>query len=143
MDIAVRAAAMFDSLTVAVCDNPSKKPLFTFPERLMLIKQALPGEPKISCVSFSGLLTDFCRVIGARYIVRGIRNGIDYTYEAELAKTYKSLSPDVECVYLMSDNTSNVSGTTVRELLSYGADVSGFVPEKSVKLLKELYKSKI
>ena len=132
LDIFGRAAALFDEVVIAVGVNKSKSAsssrLFTSDERLEMIAEAVSPWPNVKVQGFTGLVTDFCRDIGAQAIVKGLRGSGDYDYELQMAQMNAHLT-DVETVFLMTDpSMSFVSSSLVKEVASFGGDVSGLVP---------------
>ena len=132
LDIFGRAATLFDEVVVAVGVNKSKSGassrLFTSDERLEMIAEAVEPWPNVKVRGFTGLVTDFCRDIGAQAIVKGLRGSGDYDYELQMAQMNAHLT-EVETVFLMTDpSMSFVSSSLVKEVASFGGDVSGLVP---------------
>lgn len=129
MDIIRRAATLFDRLIVAVFTNASKSPLFTLEERLSLIGRetaSLPG--KIEVIACSGLLVDVAASTGAMAIVRGLRSGTDFDYEAPMAGMNRALAPSVETVFLVAaPSLQPISSTLVKEIARGGGAIDGFV----------------
>ncbi|MGD0877626.1 MAG: pantetheine-phosphate adenylyltransferase [Anaerolineales bacterium] len=129
IDIATRAARLFDELVVAVYDRPLKSLLFLPEERIALVTQALQDNPRIRVVSYSGMTVDFCRQIGAQVIVRGLRVFSDFEFEFRMALANHRLAPDIEVVAFITDEEHTfLSSSTVREIASLGGDVSSMVP---------------
>lgn len=136
MDIALRAARLFDEVVVAVYDKPLKNLLFTPEERLTLVREAFQGQENITVMGYSGLTVEFCRAIGAQVIVRGLRVFSDFEHEFRMALANHRLAPDIEVVALItSEEHSFLSSTTVREIASLGGDVSTMVPPHVAKAL--------
>ena len=133
LDIFGRAAALFDEVVVAVGVNKSKAKsssrLFTSDERIAMLTDAVGPWPNVTVQGFTGLVTDFCRDIGAQSIVKGLRGSGDYDYELQMAQMNAHLT-DVETVFLMTDpSMSFVSSSLVKEVASFGGDVSGLLPD--------------
>ena len=132
LGIIKRAASLCDMLIVAVARNSAKKPLFTLEERLEIIKESYPGNGQIQIVSFNGLLADFCVKNGISFIFRGLRSSADFDYECSIARMNSCLAPEVQTVFLMADEEySFVSSSIVKEVASYGGDVSSLAPARS------------
>ncbi|MEP9381191.1 pantetheine-phosphate adenylyltransferase [Nocardioides sp. KR10-350] len=132
IDIIGRAAALFDEVIVGVGVNRSKSAssskLFTADERMAMIRDAVTPWPNVRVEGFSGLVTEFCREVGAVAIVKGLRGSSDYDYELQMAQMNSHLT-DVETVFLMTDpGMSFVSSSLVKEVASFGGDVADFVP---------------
>lgn len=154
LDIVQRAAGMFDSLVVLVSQNASKKNLFSAEFRCEMAQAAVSHLPNVSVAVNDGLTVDFMKSVGARYLVRGIRNASDLDAEQAVAWNNKVLYPDVETVFLLSAQEHLViSSSLVRELLKCGCAkgtpqseqkklISKFVPQNMVSmLLKQFRKS--
>ncbi|MFO1078735.1 MAG: pantetheine-phosphate adenylyltransferase [Planctomycetota bacterium] len=129
LDLVHRALPLFDSLTVAVALNSQKQPTFTADERVAMLKQVLPADPRLSVTTFRGLVVDFCRKRGIGAILRGVRTVSDFEYEYQMALTNRHLAPGIETVFVMpSVQYSYVSSSLIREIVRNGGDASGFVP---------------
>ncbi|MDD2694836.1 MAG: pantetheine-phosphate adenylyltransferase [Anaerolineales bacterium] len=140
VDIACRAAGLFDEVVVAVYDRPLKSLLFSPQERIKLVAEALKEYPNISVAGFSGLTVEFCRKIGAKVIVRGLRVFSDFEYEFRMALANHRLAPEIEVVALISaEEHTFLSGSTVREIASLHGDVSSMVPTHVEKALKKRF----
>ncbi|PZU11751.1 pantetheine-phosphate adenylyltransferase [Sphingomonas sp.] len=129
MDIIGRAALLFDRLVVGVFTNAAKSPLFTLEERLALLARevaSLPGA--IEVIACSGLLVDVAADVGASAIVRGLRSGTDFDYEAPMAGMNRRLVANVDTVFLVAEPALQpISSTLVKEIARGGGDISGFV----------------
>ena len=139
IDIAQRARKLFAKLYVAVVANPHKKPMFTLQERVELTKAALgeAGINGIEVISYDGLLVECAREHNADAIVRGLRANSDFEYEFQMALTNRDLDPDFESVFFMTAGKwSFLSSSIVKEVASYGGDVSTFVPKTVETALK-------
>ena len=130
LDVARRAASLFDNVIIAVYDGvPKRGALFTPPERVALAAQAVPDEPRIAVQTYQGLTIEFARRVGARALVRGLRGIGDFDHELQLAHMYRELAPEIEVICLMtSARFSFVSSSLIREVASLGGDISDFVP---------------
>ncbi len=141
IDIATRAARLFDEVVVAVYDRPLKSLLFLPEERIALVTQALQDKPRIRVVSYSGMTVDFCRQIGAQVIVRGLRVFSDFEFEFRMALANHRLAPDIESIAFITDEEHTfLSSSTVREIASLGGDVSSMVPSYVNAALKNKLK---
>ena len=130
LDIALRAAALFDHLTVAIYARPMKNLLFTTEERRAMLEEALGHIPNISIVTYKRLTVDFAREVGAQAIVRGLRVISDFELEFQMALTNKKLAPEIEFVCLMtSQEYAFLSASTLKEIAMLGGCVEGMVPE--------------
>ncbi|NLG33914.1 MAG: pantetheine-phosphate adenylyltransferase [Lentisphaerae bacterium] len=129
VDVAERAAHVFESLTLAVAEDPRKTLLFPVDERIALAKESLAHLPNVEVVPFAGLLVDWARSRGIHTLIRGLRAFSDFEYEFQMALTNRKLAPDVETMFLMpNEDFSYVSSSMVREIASLGGDVERFVP---------------
>ena len=144
LDVIVRAIRLFDKLVVAIAENPWKKPLFTFEERIKMARQVIEQAEYLERVEirgFDGLTVDFAREIGARSIIRGLRAVSDFEYELQIALTNRNLAQDIESVFLMpSVEYIYLNSTTVKDVAKHGGDVLNFVPEIVMKKLREKLK---
>jgi pantetheine-phosphate adenylyltransferase len=137
LDVARRACEVFDRLIVATTTTVSKQPLFSLEERIGLLQRAILDPAfgcadKVEIASFSGLLVDFCRAVGARTIVRGLRAVSDFEYEFEIAMMNRSLAPDIETVFLVSSpEYMFVSSSLIKAVAASGGGVSQFVPPEA------------
>jgi len=129
IDIALRAARIFDEVIVGVYDMPKKKLLFDVDERLDLTNQAFADSPKIRVVKFSGLTVDYAREEGATVLIRGLRVFSDFELEFRMGLANKKLAPEIETVAIMTDiQHISISSSTIREIAELGGDVSSMVP---------------
>jgi pantetheine-phosphate adenylyltransferase len=141
IDIAQRAARLFDELVIAVYDRPLKSLLFSPEERIALVTEALRDQPRIQVVGYSGLTVDFCHRVGAQVIVRGLRVFSDFEFEFRMALANHRLAPDVEIViFITNEEHTFLSASTVREIASLGGDVSSMVPAHVNAALREKLK---
>jgi len=128
LDIIERAAALFDEVVVAVGVNKSKSRLFTPEERIAMLEEACAGLPNVRIDSFDGLLTDFCKAEDIVAIVKGLRAVSDFDYELQMAQMNSSLA-DVETVFVpTSPEWSFLASSLVKEVATFGGDVSSLVP---------------
>ncbi len=129
IDIAVRAALLFDEVIVAVYDLPKKRLLFDVDERIDMAQQALAAYPNIQVAKFSGLLVNYVQSVGAVAVIRGLRVFSDFEFEFRMGVANKKLAPNVETVAIMADERHlHISSSTVREIAELGGDVSSMVP---------------
>jgi pantetheine-phosphate adenylyltransferase len=129
IDIANRAARLFDELIVAAYDRPLKSLAFSPEERIALARQAFADNPKITVMGYSGMTVQFCRQIGAQVIVRGLRVFSDFEYEFRMALANHRLDPSVEVIALITNEEHTfLSSSTVKEIASLNGDVSSMVP---------------
>jgi pantetheine-phosphate adenylyltransferase len=137
MDIARRSARLCDKLVVAVLINQSKASAFSAEERVELAKKSLSGINNIEVVSFDGLLVELYRQLGASAVVRGLRSESDFRFEAEIAAANKLMLPEYETFLMPSRiDLAFTSSSIVREVASYGGDISGMVPADILTMVK-------
>ncbi len=131
LDIIERSAKIFDEIIVVVLQNPAKITTFSVEERMDFIRRSTSGMKNVSVDSFDGLLVDYMRKKNAAVIVKGLRAVSDFEYEYQMALTNHKLSSDVETLFL---NTSQeymfLSSSIVKQIASFGGDVSDFLPEQ-------------
>ncbi len=128
MDIFRRTSACFDSLVVAVLENPGKDPLFTVDERLAMLKEAVADLPNVEVASFSGLLVDYAKHRGINVVVKGLRAVTDFDYELQMAQMNREMA-DVETFFVpTSPQWSYLSSSLIKEVVRFGGDVSRLVP---------------
>ena len=129
VDLARRAARLFDRVIIAVADSRAKKPFFTLDERVDMAREVLKDISNVEVTGFSGLLMKFVQDKGARVVVRGLRAVSDFDYEFQLAGMNRGMYPDIETVFLTpGEQFMFVSATIVREISVLGGDTSTFVP---------------
>jgi len=127
--VVLRALPLFDEIIVAIGENTSKKEFFSLEQRLDWIRMTFENNPKVKVESFSSLLVDFCREKGAKYVVRGLRNSIDFQYERNIALINQELYPEIETIFILTKpEDTAISSSFVREILSFGGDVTKFIP---------------
>lgn len=130
IDIARRAADIFDELIVCIYATPQKNLLFSFEERMEMAERVFAEIPNITVEGYTGLTVDYARKIGAKVMVRGLRVFSDFDYEFRMALANKKLAPDIETVSLITTHQYTfVSSSTVKEVASLGGDVTGMVPD--------------
>ena len=141
VDIAVRAAALFERLIVAVYDDPPKSLLFTVEERVGLMTKALAHVPNIRVESYSGLTVEFARKTKASAMVRGLRMISDFEREFEMALMNQKLAPEIELVCLMTRlEFEFISSSLLKEAAKLGGCVDGLVPKHVVDALNDKYR---
>jgi len=143
LDIATRAAKIFDKLVIGVYENPNKPLLFTTEERVKFIKQAIADLPNVEVESFSGLTVDFARRVKAQAMVRGLRMSADFEREFDMAMMNKRLYPELETVCLMARvEYQFLSSSLLKEAASLGGNIDGLVP-KHVALALKRFQGKV
>ena len=134
-DIIKRGLPLFDEVIVAIGVNSDKKYMFSLEERQQFIEDAFADEPKVKVTTYEGLTVDYCKVIDADFILRGLRNPADFEFEKAIAHTNRELE-NIETVFLLtSAKTSFISSSIVREVIRYNGDYTKLVP-KSVRVTK-------
>ena len=140
LDIITRATRLVDLLVIGVLKNSSKKALFSAKERVELLERATKGISDVTVESYDGLLVEFARNRGASVIVRGLRAVTDFEYELQLAQTNHKLNPFVDTVFLTTSvDYAYLSSSIVREIASYGGDISQFVPANIIETIYKKY----
>jgi pantetheine-phosphate adenylyltransferase len=130
VDIVNRASELFDEIVIAVGVNTKKTTLFDLDLRKQWIQTAFANNPKVRIESYEGLTVDFCKKTGAKFLLRGLRNGTDFDYESHIAQLNKALWNDIETVFIMCDPAlSYISSTLVRDLIIHRADFQRYLPE--------------
>ncbi len=124
-----RGLKVFDRLVVAVANNPEKRPLFSVDERKRMIEEAVGDDDRVEVDSFDALLVEYVRRKGIHTVLRGLRAVSDFEYEFQIANMNRHLLPDLETVFVMTgEDYFFVSARLVREVATFGGDVSAFVP---------------
>lgn len=135
-DVVFRALDLFDHIYIAIGINSQKKVLYPVEKRMEWLQTIFGDYPNIEIAKFEGLTANFCKLIGARYVLRGIRNATDFDYEKTISQINHTLVTDLESVFLISrPELSHISSTIVRELVTAKADVSSLVPKQIVDQL--------
>ena len=140
LDLIERACRLFESVTVAVLQNPLKQPAFTLEERLQQIRKATGHLPRVHVGSFDGLTVAYARSCGAGVILRGLRALSDFEFELQIAHTNKSLEPSLETLFLATAvHHSFLSSSVVKEVARFGGDVRHMVPPGVAEDLSRLF----
>ena len=137
LHVVLEAGQLFDNIIVAIADNPDKKHRIDSQKMLEAIEKTITNiecSTKITVIRFKGLIADLAKRENANYLIRGIRNGIDYEYEENLAKTNESFG--VKTLYIRAGNLSFVSSSMVMELYKYGKDISEYVSKPVLDVIK-------
>ena len=143
IDIIRRAAAISDELIVGVLQNKAKSPLFSVEERVIILREVTKNLKNVKIIPFEGLLIDFAAQMDAKVIVRGLRAITDFEYELQMSQTNRKLNADIETLFLTTSlEYSYLSSTTVKEVASFGGDISQFVPEFVAEKVTEKIKEK-
>jgi pantetheine-phosphate adenylyltransferase len=140
LDVIYRASSLFDRTIVAIGLHPIRTPLFGVEERLALLKEATKGIRGVEATSFDGLLIHFCKRVGARVLVRGLRAATDFEYELQIAHANSDLEPGIDTIFLPTRTKYGfISASLVREIASHGGDVSNYAPPIVCEALKRKY----
>jgi len=125
-----RALPLFDKIIVAIGENSEKKCYFLLEQRIGWTTRIFKSEPRIEIQVYNGLTVDFCRKVGARFILRGLRTSADFEFERTIGQMNKIMTPDVETVFLLcSPEYASLSSSIVRDIIRNGGSVDQFVPE--------------
>lgn len=145
LDVIKRASQMFDELTVSVLNNKGKTPLFSVEERVKILEEATKDLPNVKIDSFSGLLIDYAKKKNIHVSVRGLRAITDFEYELQIAQTNRKLSNDnLDTVFLTTSlEYAYLSSSGVKEIASFGGDISQCVPDFVAKLIYEKYQNQM
>jgi pantetheine-phosphate adenylyltransferase len=131
VDVIARSVSLFDKLVIGIGINSSKEPMFSVEQRCAWVKEIFRNEPRVEVASYKGLTVDYCKEIGAQYILRGIRYVSDFEYEKAIADMNRMLVPDIETIFLTcSPEYSTISSTLVRDVIRNGGNVTQFVPQE-------------
>jgi pantetheine-phosphate adenylyltransferase len=125
-----RALPMFDKIIIMIGFNANKKSFFSLDKRLKWINQVFQNEEKIEVRVHEGLTVDFCKEVGAGYILRGLRTSSDFEYERAIAQVNKKMHPEIETVFLLTlPEHTPVNATIIRDIVFHGGDASMFLPK--------------
>jgi pantetheine-phosphate adenylyltransferase len=139
LDIIERAGQRFDAVIVGVLDNPAKRPLFSLEDRVAMLKEATASMDAVSVASFSGLLVESVTALGADVVVKGLRAVTDFEAEIQMAQMNHALA-GVETLFMTTSPAwSFLSSSLVKEVASFGGDVSGLVPPVVAEALRERF----
>ena len=130
IDIITRGLDLFDKIIVGIGNNAQKNYMFPINDRIQFVKDSLKEFPQVEVMPYDGLTVDFCKMIHAHFILRGVRNAIDFEYEKSIAQMNHAVESSIETVFLITSPIyAPVSSTIVRDLIRHGANVSAFVGE--------------
>ncbi|WP_116106921.1 pantetheine-phosphate adenylyltransferase [Lewinella sp. IMCC34191] len=129
VELVKRAVPLFDRVVVAVGVNSQKSYLFDLEQRMEWLREVFADDNRISVDSFEGLTAHYCRKIGARYLLRGLRNASDFDYEKTISQLNEIVGEGLETIFLISQPAySHISSTIVREIIKGGGDARPFLP---------------
>lgn len=142
MDIILRASKIFDSVIVAVLENPDKKnSLFSIEERVKLIEKVTKDLEKVEVRSFKGLLVDFLSQSGADVIIKGLRAASDFEYEIQMAQMNNKLDPNIETLFLAANNKySFLSSSSIKQVAMFGGNIKDLVPDEIIEDIVKKFK---
>lgn len=136
-DLVDRALGLFDKIYIAIGVNSAKKGLMDYETRKAAIADLYKDESKIIVETFKGLTVEYCKTVGANYILRGLRNSNDLVFEDAIAQNNLILAPEIETYFLLSrSGTAHISSTIVRDILANGGGVDQLVPDEVLKYIK-------
>ena len=142
LNIIERASRVFDKVVVSVAHNVSKKTIFTIEERVELINGIFSDNSNIEVDSFEGLLVEYAKKVGTNSVLRGMRSVSDFEYEMQMAHANKTLSSDIETVFMVTDsNYSHISSSLIKEIITLGGSAEHLVPKIVEQKLKEKLRS--
>ena len=135
-DILSVALPLFDKVVIGLGVNSTKQNVYSPEHRMDMLQKVYATYPNIEIVAYTGLTVSFCKQIGAKYMIRGIRSVADFEYEKAIAQMNHAMHSDVESIFILSKPAySAISSTIVRDILRNGGDVSEFVPKEIVGML--------
>ena len=138
LDIIERGCRLFEKLVVSVGVNTAKVPMFSCEERVQLIKELTKPYPNVEVTSFQGLVVEHAKKVGAQAILRGIRTFSDFEYEFQMALTNREIGSSIETIFILPRlEYSFISSHLIKEILSFGGDISPFVPPLVEKAMRE------
>ena len=138
VDIINRALPLFDKIVVGIGSNVAKAPMFSTEQRVAWIDEIYKDEPKVKGASYDGLTINYCKKVGAKFILRGIRYVSDFEYEKTIADANRTLDNTIETIFLTGEpKYTSVASTIVRDIIRNGGDASLFLPEIVFKSLKK------
>ena len=127
-----RALPLFDKVIIAVGYNQEKRQFFSIDKRMAMINDVFKGEPKVKIDKYSGLTVDYCRKIGAKYLLRGLRTAADFEFERAIAQLNKKMYPEVESIFILAlPEHTPINSTIVRDIIRFKGDASKFLPKKT------------
>jgi pantetheine-phosphate adenylyltransferase len=138
VDILKRSISLFDKIVVGIGVNSTKTSFLDIHTREQILKSVFVNEPKIEIETYEGLTVEFCKKIGAAYMLRGIRTVSDFEYEKAIAQMNHSLEPGIESIFILSKpGYSSISSTIVRDILRHKGNVAQFVPQEALPFLSQ------
>jgi pantetheine-phosphate adenylyltransferase len=136
VDIVKRSVGLFDKVYIGIGANSSKQGLLSIETREQMLRAVFQHDDRIHIVAYEGLTVNFCKSIGATYMIRGIRTVSDFEYEKAIAQMNHALVPDIESIFIVSKpGYSSISSTIVREIMRHNGDVAQFIPAEALAYL--------
>ncbi|WPU92194.1 pantetheine-phosphate adenylyltransferase [Mucilaginibacter sabulilitoris] len=133
VDIVKRSVGLFDKVYIGIGANSSKQGLLSIETREQMLRAVFKHDERIHIVAYEGLTVNFCKSIGATYMIRGIRTVSDFEYEKAIAQMNHALVPDIESIFIVSKpGYSSISSTIVREIMRHNGDVAQFIPNEAL-----------
>lgn len=129
-NLIIRALPLFNKIVIAIGTNIEKESFFSLEKRIYFLQKVFQTYPKVEIDKYSGLTVDYCKKIGAKYILRGLRTSADFEFERKIGQMNKKLYPEIETVFLLTlPDFTPLSSSIVRDIIRYGGDVRQFVPD--------------
>lgn len=139
LELVNRAIPLFDKIYVAIGTNSSKTPYFPFEKRMEILERLFTDSPSVYVSTYKGLTVNFAKEVGAKYILRGMRNAGDFDFENAIAQNNLQLEPEIESVFLLSSpGYGHISSTIVRDILKNKGNVSHLVPKEVLEYLPQV-----
>jgi pantetheine-phosphate adenylyltransferase len=136
VDIVKRSVSLFDKVYIGIGVNSTKGALLSIEIREQMLRAVFQSDPRIHVIAYEGLTVNFCKSIGAAYMIRGIRTVSDFEYEKAIAQMNHSLDPEIESIFIVSKpGYSSISSSIVREIMRYNGDVTQFIPKEALAYL--------
>lgn len=133
--IVQKALPLFDKVVIGIGENSTKSYLFSLEKRIDFIKKSFSSNNKVEVCTYSNLTIDYCKKIGANFILRGLRNSQDFIFEQNIAQMNHKLAPEIETIFLVTDpEYSPISSTIIREIYRNNGDISSFVPKGMLEI---------
>jgi pantetheine-phosphate adenylyltransferase len=128
-DIVYRSLPLFDKVIIAIGENSNKNNMLSIEKRIKIINKVFNNNPKISVKAYSGLTINYCKEIGAKYIIRGLRNSLDFEYEKAIDQINKDIDENIETIFFItSPDNSAISSSVLRDLNSHNYDIEKYLP---------------
>jgi len=136
VDILKRSVNLFDKIYIGIGINSTKQSFLSVEKRELMLRAVFETEPKVHVIAYEGLTVEFCKQVGAAYMIRGIRTVSDFEYEKAIAQMNHALEPEIESIFIVSKpGYSSISSTIVREILRYNGNADQFIPKEALQYL--------